>query len=317
MNNYKKTNATLWNGRTSGNQLYLHEKIQLIDLENEELPYADATSFSILGYACDEGVKRNQGRIGAAEGPDCIRKMLSPLSNHFREYVKIIDAGDIVCNVNDLEYTQSFMANKISQLLTKKYFNIILGGGHDLAYAHYNGIKTYTPDSIIGIINLDAHFDLRKITTQGNSGTPFYQIAKESDIFKYLCLGIQQESNTKELYKTAKEYDVKFIENTHYTLSNSASIKKEIDNFASAVDYLYLTIDLDGFSSSLAPGVSAPSPMGFSLDIALKSIAWICDTKKLLSMDIVELNPKYDIDHCTARLAARLIYFIMNSISSH
>lgn len=317
MSDYKKTDTNIWAGRTSDDQLYLHEKVTCIDLANDELPENQNTAFAIVGYACDEGVRRNSGRAGAALAPDIIRKMMSSLSNHLDDKVQIIDAGNIFCNENDLEKTQSYTSSKISQILNKKYFTIIIGGGHDLAYAHYNGIKKYKPNTTIGIINLDAHFDLRKIKNEGNSGTPFYQIAKENDRFKYLCLGIQEESNNKELFETANKLEAQYIKNTDFTFENKNHVIAIINNFIASVDNVYLTIDLDGFSSIYAPGVSAPSPFGFSLDIAMTVIEQICKSGKLISADIVELNPKYDIDNCTARLGARLAYFIMKFISSY
>ncbi len=316
MSSYKKTDVTIWTGRVSDVQLYLHEKIKCIDLENEALPIAKNISFAILGYACDEGVRRNQGRTGAIDGPDMIRRMLAPLANHFKKDVQILDVGDIICHNTNLEKTQSYTTDKIHQLLINKYFTICLGGGHDLSYAHYNGLKRQFSNSTIGIINLDAHFDLRKISDKGNSGTPFYQISKENDHFNYLCLGIQEESNNKELFETANKLGVRYIKNTDFTIQNKDNITPIVNDFISAVDHIYLTIDLDGFSSVLAPGVSAPSPVGFSADIALTIIEQICTSGKLISLDIVELNPKYDIDNCTARLAARLIYSMIQFFSN-
>ena len=84
--------------------------------------------------------------------------------------------------------------------------------------------------------------------------------------------------------------------------------------FIEDVDYVYATIDLDGFSSAYAPGVSAPSPMGFSPDIVLESLKIIIDSQKLISLDIAEMNPKYDVDGQTAKLAASLVHFVMHNI---
>ena len=291
MNNYKKPDTSFWIGRNSDKQLYVHEKIRCVDMVNDELSKGTEKAFALLGYACDEGVRRNQGRVGAAKGPDTIRKMLASLSNHFNDQTSMTDFGNVICDQENLEMTQIITAKKISRLLQNEYFTIILGGGHDLAYAHFNGIKNSFPNKKIGIINLDAHFDLRKTMDKGNSGTPFYQILTENKEVKYLCLGIQKESNNRELYNTAKDYGVQFLHNTEFTLENLKAIKTLINNFASTVDHIYVTVDLDGFTSALAPGVSAPSPMGFSLDIALHTIEVICYTNKLISLDLVELNP--------------------------
>jgi len=55
-------------------------------------------------------------------------------------------------------------------------FPIVLGGSHELAYGHFNGIvnhlkKQTKNSSKVGIINFDAHFDLRPYDNQGSSGT--------------------------------------------------------------------------------------------------------------------------------------------------
>ncbi|WP_281991133.1 formimidoylglutamase [Aquimarina aggregata] len=314
MKNYQNPNTKLWTGRVSENKLYLHEKIKCIPLDLENLKNLKKKTFALLGYQCDEGVRRNQGRIGTVEGPDMIRKMLAPLANHFTDQVELLDVGNLTCTTGNLEETQQETSKAISILLKHKIFPILLGGGHDLAYSHYNGIKKQWPDKTIGIINLDAHFDLRKKINVGNSGTPFYQIASENSNFNYLCLGIQKAANNKELYKTAHNLKVHYIENTEFTIAHKSKINSILKEFITSVDYLYLTIDLDGFSSSVAPGVSAPSPTGFLVDIAMDSIHTICKSNKLISADIVELNPKYDIDNCTAKLAARLIYNIISFI---
>ncbi|GAA4278980.1 formimidoylglutamase [Aquimarina mytili] len=316
MKYYMQPNKDLWTGRSSNDQLYLHEKIICHDLKRDAFPDTNKKSFALLGYACDEGVRRNHGRIGAKEGPDVIRKMLAPLSNHFSDDLTILDIGNITCPTGNLEETQLETSNCIATILKNQIFPIVVGGGHDLAYAHYNGIKKQFPEKRIGIINFDAHFDLRVVKDQGNSGTPFYQIAKENNIFEYLCLGIQKEANNRELFETANKLNVNYLFNTEFTLLNKDEITKAVDTLIDSVDLVYLTIDIDGFSSAYAPGVSAPSPVGFSLNIALETIQKICHSKKLLSVDLVEFNPKYDIDHCTARLASRLIYSILQELQS-
>ena len=68
---------------------------------------------------------------------------------------------------------------------------------------------------------------------------------------------------------------------------------------------------MDGFSSAFAPGVSAPSPMGFSPQIAFRVFELIAKSKKLIAMDVVELNPRFDQDQATARLAARCVEYVL------
>lgn len=321
MNSYTPANKGIWSGRISDQKLYVHEKIKCINILKEDALSDDKIAFGLVGYACDEGVRRNQGRVGAVQGPEAIRKVLGKLPNHLSENIDILDCGTISCIDGDMENAQNHLSQVVTQLLKQDTFPILLGGGHDIAFGHYNGIKNYVGSTqSIGIINFDAHFDLRSDANGSNSGTPFYQIgvdhtANNTD-FNYLCIGIRQDANDRELFEAANFLGVEFIQTNQFTIENAEAIVRKLLDFISKVDHIYVTIDLDGFSSAYAPGVSAPSPMGFSPDMVLKGLEVIIASKKLISLDLAELNPTYDIDNHTSKLAASLIHFVLHSIAS-
>ncbi len=321
MERYKAPEKNLWSGRISNKWLYLHEKVHCTPLE--AVPKAQKKSIALLGYACDAGVERNQGRIGAQLGPDAIKAAFGKMPNHLPGHVMLHDVGSVECPEGDMEATQRELAKAVALLLQNKQFPMVLGGGHDMAYGHYNGIKAHL-DAIkegqsLGIINFDAHFDLRKNTDLPNSGTPFHQIAmdcqKENIDFHYLCLGIRKDANDRNLFQTAKELNVAFITNDTFQIQFMEEINTWINAFAKNVDHLYVTIDLDGFSSAYAPGVSAASPMGFNPQLVMECLRTIMASGKLISLDIAEMNPKYDIDGQTAKLAASLLHHVAHGIS--
>jgi len=321
MKKYLKTAQQLWSGRTSNDALYLHKKVTLIDLDllQEDLITPENKAFAFLGYACDEGVRRNQGRVGAVDGADAIRKMLGKLPHHLAATTALYDYGTIHCHDGDLEEAQVNMALTVQRLLAYNLTPILLGGGHDIAYGHYCGIRNYVGnDKKIGILNFDAHFDLRSSANSSNSGTPFFQIAEDckttSASFHYLCLGIRSDANDQKGYETAKKLKVDYIANNQFRIENLEHITKEVTRFLDQIDYAYVTIDLDGFSSAYAPGVSAASPMGFAPDIVLEILNVILSSKKMISLDIAEMNPKYDRDDQTAKLAASLIHHVLHQI---
>ncbi|MGW8122299.1 formimidoylglutamase [Roseivirga echinicomitans] len=321
MNTLKPADLSLWKGRKDenlGQPNYWYEMVKASSIE--ELKSSSNKQLAILGYAVDEGVKRNQGRVGAVDGPDAIRKMLAILPNHFQSPTDILDFGNMTCTNEDLDTTHSHLSEALSLLLGQGAFLILLGGGHDIAYAHYAGIRQFLDvhgkDQTIGIINLDAHFDLRNNKNGNTSGTPFFQIAQDckakNQAFEYCCLGIQRSANTQTLFNTADELGVCYLENTEYTLEHWVEVKSCLNDFLKKVDHVYLTIDLDGFSSAYAPGVSAPSALGFAPEIVLKTLDVLIKSQKLISVDLAELNPKYDQDNATARLAARLVHYLVS-----
>lgn len=320
MKHYTKPKKDIWHGRNSTKQLYLHEKVQCIPID--EIPLPPKKSIALLGYCCDEGVKRNQGRIGAAKGPEVIKGSLAKFPNHLPNTVLLYDAGSVTCKNGDMEAAQKELSKSVALLLEKKQFPIVFGGGHDVAYGHYHGIKNYLDSKknkkSIGIINFDAHFDLRPNTSGNNSGTPFYQIAKESEAegidFNYLCLGVRKDANDRMLFQMAKELEVTHVLSDTFQMHFMDEINTWINAFVKTVDVVYVTIDLDGFSSAYAPGVSAPSPMGFTPQIVLECLKTIIASGKLISTDIAEMNPEFDVDGQTAKLAASLVHNIIHTL---
>ena len=314
---YTLPNRSHWQGRKTNPDLgiqYWYQAIEFLNINDiGTIANKNKPDIAILGYACDEGVRRNFGRLGAKKGPDATRERLAKVAFHL-DTKKIVDVGNIVCVNENMESCQNEFAETITKLLNKSIFPIAIGGGHDIAYGHFKGIwnaVNNTPKNKIGIINFDAHFDLRSIETQPNSGTPFNQIlsqyANETD---YFAIGIQQQANTKELFDIAKKYRVDYILHDACELTDLPNAYSKLSSFVTTHDWIYITIDLDGFSSAYAPGVSAPSPLGFSPSFVCKVLAYLLKTKKVIACDIAELNPEFDKDNTTATLAARLVDFI-------
>jgi formiminoglutamase len=308
---YKAGDKALYSGRKSKlNNQYWHQEILVSHIE--DLKNNNPTDIGIIGYVCDEGVKRNQGRIGAQKGPKSIRNKLGKLPIHF-ENKKITDFGDVICIDENLEDCQKALSKTISTLITNNILPIAIGGGHDIAYANFNGIKEAiknVSNNKIGIINFDAHFDLRAVETQPNSGTPFNQIITENNAVAYFAIGIQQQSNPTELFEIAAKKNVSYVSNFDCE-TFSEDLKSNLNTFIKKVDYVYITIDMDGFSSAYAPGVSAPSALGLSPSFVYKILAFLFQSKKVISCDIAELNPDYDVDDSTASLAARLVDYMV------
>ena len=96
MNNlYQPPNRAVWTGRATNNKRdYWYQVIEMLDLNQGDLAGVD---IALIGYQCEEGIRLNQGRLGAQEGPKVIRKFLSRLPVHHDQTV-IADAGDMVFN---------------------------------------------------------------------------------------------------------------------------------------------------------------------------------------------------------------------------
>lgn len=295
-----------WTGRFDGEEELYHRIFQRVTTESA-YENINPKDFVLHGFAVDEGVKRNKGRIGAQEAPDLIRKNMSnfPVVN---SGFSLKDFGNIKCENNDLEATQDLLAEKVSKVLLKQAKSVVLGGGHEVTFAHYSGIRKAFPNQKIGIINFDAHFDNREPENDlATSGTGFWQIAQEDEIHS-LHIGIQKNSNTRKLFESADNFGMKYILADEIYSENLPNLMFTINSFLEDVDIVYVTICMDVFNASIAPGVSAPAYNGIFADRQFMQIyRHILSSEKTNALDVAEVNPNFDIQERTARLAASLV----------
>src|SRR5262249_12850813 len=152
------------------------------------------------GFPQDAGVRRNGGRVGAAAAPDAIRSWLYRLTP-WDGRGKGVDLAarppphlGNVRTARGLERSPESLGAGVAAVLERGAVPVVLGGGHETAYGHYLGyVKARRA---VGVINLDAHLDVRPlINGKGHSGSPFRQALEHpSDPLpgpRYVCLGVQ------------------------------------------------------------------------------------------------------------------------------
>lgn len=296
----------IWQGRNDGDDLLSQRIFQKVILENNFANVSE-NDFVLHGFAVDEGVRRNKGRIGAKAAPDIIRKNMSNFPVIHPGFV-LKDFGNITCEDGNLEKSQTQLAENVAHALRRKAKSVVLGGGHEVTFAHYRGIRKAFPEKKIGIINIDAHFDNREPENDlATSGTGFWQIAQEGEIHS-LHIGIQKNTNTLKLFDAAHQWGMKYILADEIFFENLANIYLKIDQLISETDLLYLTICMDVFNASIAPGVSATAYNGIFADPAFMHIfRHIINFEQLVAIDVAEVNPEFDDADKTARLAASLM----------
>src|SRR4051794_22368254 len=163
---------SLWKGRVDtadgANALRWHQMVK--PLAPDSPP-----GIVLVGFACDEGVRRNGGRVGAKDGPRAIRQALANLAWH--QDHPVYDAGDVVCHGGDLEAAQRHLSTAVYNALVDRHRPLVLGGGHETAWGTFGGLNyLFGLGHRVGVVNIDAHYDLRA-DDPPNSGTPFRQIA--------------------------------------------------------------------------------------------------------------------------------------------
>lgn len=333
-----------WTGRAepfeSARARYWYQIAQpyTFDSSSQQNNQQNGQRIGLVGFACDQGVRRNQGRVGARAAPPLIRQafaalpVIAELQQRFDGQLSTLlgDADDIHCHDNDdfaertLEQAQLTYADKVSHIIQQGGLPVGLGGGHAIAYGSFLGLwqalqqadATSNNDAPprIGIINFDAHLDIRQ-SDVATSGTPFRQIAEHLEAqdqpFHYCCIGVSRLSNTAALFDRAEQLGVHIISDEDCTNKKWKKLAAQIETFINDVDVIYLTIDMDCLPASVVPGVSAPAAYGINLAFVERAVKCIMASGKVKMADIAEINPTFDIDARSCKVAARLLATII------
>jgi len=277
---------------------------------------SDSPSAILLGFPADEGVVRNGGRPGAAEAPDRMREQLygmtpdARLGDAFRHLLRHTqDVGNLKDDAS-LAARQAALGDALAPYLRRETVPIILGGGHETAYGHFLGYVEAERD--VTILNWDAHPDVRPlIDGKPHSGSSFRQALEHPSgrCQHYAVAGLQPHSTAEAHLRFMESHDGDYGWAGEVTQSTIA------ERYETLSGSTMVTLDLDAVDQAQAPGVSAPAVRGLDQDLWLHAAYHAGRCPQVTSVDIVELNPRVDVDDRTARLAALTVMQILRGLS--
>lgn len=259
----------------------------------------------ILGCPQDEGVRRNMGRLGAAEGPRAIRASLYRTTDFDPDRrLGVFDLGDVDTS-GTLEAMHARLHTVVREVLSSGKRLIVLGGGNDISYPDVSALHSVA--SPLLAFNIDTHFDVRA-DAQMNSGTAYRRLLEEGVLegehfYEIACQDFAN-SPVYERYLKAKGVTLWPLEDLRR--ETPTAVLGNIMNRSTA-PLIFFGFDMDCVRSADAPGVSAPSPSGLSAEEALEIARLAGFEPRARLFEITEVNPKYDIDGRTARLAALMV----------
>ncbi len=264
----------------------------------------------LVGIPDDVGVKNVGGRVGAAQGPELFRKYWGKLKGEYDIQANVEDLGDIAIS-DDIQQNHTNTISFLESKLPNYDCSIIIGGGHDHGYTQLSGVNNaFKADNNLGCINIDPHFDLRKPIPVISSGSPYYLVLDQNIIkgSNFIEFGIQSHCNAKSLWNFAQKHQVDIVQFEHIRNKAVGIFKAKLDELSKRCDHIVISLDMDVFQASFAPGVSAPAAEGFNPSEVIEMMEIAGQYEQVKSLGIFELNPEFDIDDRTARLAAVCAY---------
>jgi len=276
-------------------------------------PSPDGCRCALLGLPDDLGVRLNGGRPGARGGPSAFRAALARYGvawDGLRDRpldVPVFDAGDITPAPGDDEAalleTHRRIESAVCWLQERGLTTLCIGGGHDLALPSASALHRVLGVRLGGI-NLDAHLDVRQ---KVGSGMPFRRLIESQalDPRRFVELGLGRFVNDPD--------DLAWLRAQGGTLVHVDGILERGLEAQAALERAcadgpaFLSIDLDALDQSVAPGVSAPNPLGLTLKHAVDLAEAAGARSQVRHFDLMEFNPAFDVDGHTGRSAALLL----------
>lgn len=274
--------------------------------------YAEAPVV-ILGCPQDEGVRRNGGRVGAAQGPTEIRRALYRMTLNGLGDLGVHDAGDVVPQAT-LEETHVALQGVVARVLGDGKRVVVLGGGNDISYPDCAALSQQVGDVLA--FNIDAHFDVRP-SAERNSGTPYRQLLEEGLLKgpRLFELGSQPFCNAQAHADYLKEKRAHVTPLAELRAKGAARVVRRALREAEQAKAVFWGLDLDVVNAAEAPGVSAPNPLGLSGAELCELAALAGAEPRTRIVELSEVNPAFDLDGRTARLAAAAIWHYLAALA--
>ncbi|KPL53511.1 arginase [Prosthecomicrobium hirschii] len=269
---------------------------------------------AVLGIPYDMGT---QYRSGARFGPRAIREASTLFSfGHGGAYdheddatylpldqVRIVDAGDA-----DIVHTDTVRSHANAELAVRKILAtgalpVVLGGDHAI---NIPCIRAFSEHGPIHILQIDAHLDfvdVRHGVTEGH-GNPMRRAAEQAHVAGLTQIGIRNVSSTaREGYEDARSRGSTILSVRQVRKAGRDAVLATIPAGAR----VYVTIDIDGFDPSIAPGTGTPSHGGFLYYEVMEILQAVAGRHAVVGIDLVEVAPAYDPSGITGFLAAQVL----------
>lgn len=269
---------------------------------------------AVMGAPFDFGT---QWRAGARFGPRSIREAstlfsfghggaydheddVTYLSN---EKVSIVDIGDADIIHTDTVQSHANIEFGVRKILAAGALPVVLGGDHSV---NIPCVRAFDDQEPIHIVQIDAHLDFvdERHGVRFGHGNPMFRAAESDHVTGLSQIGIRNVSSTsRDGYIAAREAGSDILSVRKF---RQLGVEGVLNRIPAGVRY-YVTIDIDGFDPSIAPGTGTPSHGGFLYYEGLELLAGLARRGTVVGVDLVEVAPDYDQSSTTAILAAQLL----------
>ncbi len=280
-------------------------------VELASIDEADDYDTVLVGEPFDKAVI---GRRGAADGPKALRQRLAGTKTHHFDagpVSSIADLGDVTFGdtesptVADL---QEQVRSITEQVHDTDAFPVFLGGDNSMSFPN---VAPLLDEGTVGVVNFDAHLDVREVRDDPTSGTPYRQLY-EAGLDAYACVGARHFETSTKYAEYVREQGGDVITAEEVGDDDIEAVDRTLDALG-GVDRIYVSVDLDVLDAPAAPGVSAPTPGGITSRELFRMLRLLGSENRLAGFEVVECSPPLDEGGRTATVGARAIAHLLSA----
>lgn len=269
----------------------------------------EGCTIALLGIPDDLGIRLNQGRAGACDGPRAFRDGLARYgvaTPHGWDWPLIYDAGDIIpaqgSDAKALDETYRRVTEATAWLLSLGMLPVAIGGGHDLTYPFVRAVANKVGP--MSGLYLDAHLDVRETI---GSGMPFRRLIEDCGVTGLHMHGLNPLVNSDAHVRWFQEHGG--VIHGRMDAPQDDLVRRVVGSS------LFVSLDLDVLDASHAPGVSALNASGWSTREVERVVTAAGRDPRVHCFDIMELSPPHDGAGRTARVAAHMFLSFLRGVA--
>ena len=278
---------------------------------------AESADVGILGAPFDTACVA--GARGSRYGPEGVRSKLThgtcynpALDVDISEGLDVVDFGNVRVEHTDVRETHDHVERVCTALTERGVFPVTIGGDHSLSYPTGKGLMNAV-DGDVGVINVDAHHDVRH--SHGgelSSGTPFRRLLEDDsgklDHGNFVEYGLSGWHNSKYYVDWLRENGTEIVTTRDIRAEGvAATAERALERATDGTDAVFLSVDIDVLDAGVSPGTTAPSPGGLLTHELLEAVFQIGQHEAVRGADLMEVAPPLEANDTTSMVGAAVV----------
>jgi formiminoglutamase len=247
------------------------------------------------------------------EAPAVVRAAMKRMSVYDLETetdlsgLRVYDAGDV--DVAKLQPAESLapIVGRLGLLTQKHGLTIVLGGNNAITRPCVHALEPTL--ARVGVLTLDAHFDLRDTDCGLTNGNPIQALLQDGLPGAHIAqLGLLPFANTKKAHEKAKAAGIHVVTAGECRREGFAiAAQTALERLAARCDVIHVDFDIDVVERHAMPGAPGARPGGLPVQDFFDATREICAHPKVRTIDLTEFDPSLDVANISALTAARWV----------